>query len=176
MWKDPRRRHNPSFLLPATPRTWKGSSSEPPLCWAIPCRFIRQPSCMRLSKRPAPPGERKLWKMMSKWERGSQWKSQMKSKGKELVGFVTVISEVPLSGRSYDFIKFQQVAVPTLLHNQHWKEGLGNVWVVTPQHVRWRVFLRARTNSIIQLLMKPNNPKSNRAKGNTVSLSHHKTH
>lgn len=52
-------------------------------------------------------------------KRGSQWKSQMKSKGKEPVGFVTVISEVPLSGRSYDFIKFQQVAVPTLLHNQH---------------------------------------------------------
>ena len=54
-------------------------------------------------------------------KRGSQWKSQQKSEGKLLIGFVTVISEVPLSGRSHDFIEFQQVVVPTLLHNKHWR-------------------------------------------------------
>lgn len=45
-------------------------------------------------------------------KRGSQWKSQPKSKGKVPTGFVTVNSEAPLSGRSYDFIKFQQVVMP----------------------------------------------------------------
>jgi len=52
---------------------------------------------------------------------GSQWKSQQKSEGKLLIGFVTVISEVPLSDRSHDFLKFQEAVVPVLLHNKHWR-------------------------------------------------------
>lgn len=57
-------------------------------------------------------------------KRGSQWKSQQKSEGKLLTGFVTVILELPPSGRSHNFIKFQQVVVPTLLHNKHWGRKL----------------------------------------------------
>lgn len=53
-------RCNPSFLLPATPRSGKGRSLASPPCQAILVGFLRQPSCMRLSKRTALPEERKL--------------------------------------------------------------------------------------------------------------------
>lgn len=117
-------RRNPSFLLPTTPCTGKGRRLESPPCWATWLGFLRKLSRIRLSERTALPEERKLRKTMSKSEKkGNQWKSQQKPEGKSLLGFVTVISEVRLSGRSHDFIKFQQVAVPTLLHNKLWRRG-----------------------------------------------------
>lgn len=45
-----------------------------------------------------------------------------KIRGKTASSFLREISEVLLSGRSHDLIKFQQLVVPTLLHNKHWRK------------------------------------------------------
>lgn len=89
--------------------------SHPHAGWQTRGGFLRQPTGTRLGTGTALPEERELRKMM--WRLGKEKAGVKTSRNQSLSAF--------FSGRNHDFIQFQQVVVPTVLHNKHWRRGFG---------------------------------------------------
>lgn len=115
-----RKRCHPSLSLPATPHKEKGEGDI--LYWGYDQDSSDNLYAQDSEKDSTARGENVL-KDNAKIKKGGETvETPAKIRGKTASCFVREISEVLLSGRSHDLIKFQQLVVPTLLHNKHWRK------------------------------------------------------